>query len=506
MLLLAGIALAAPLESTMDVRTHLMAALEQRPENGCLTPLVHELNQHWQELTVEERARATAVLAPSRTDLFAPFPPRKGPPPPPAAKDSCEGQQMNNRVTGAHFVVEWDAGITEATANRFLEALELSYEVEVEEMGWEPPVGDGEFLLPAYVENRDTNGAYTYVTNCDNKYMPYISAGRNSWQNADWGDIMASHEFNHTLQFAYSFAPELWWWEATATWIEAYVYPSINQWAWYVTGYSDYPYVAFDASSQEDEVVFYHMYGMALWSFYLDEYHGGPDTIREIWENASRARGNDAIDIDDMMKDIDIDWEDAFVDFSARNTVMDYAHHEVIPEVRLTDTVTTLPAEGESARSTKPEGHGQNYIKFGKGLGDGTLTIDFTGDPGADWSVQLVEASRSAVERSVVQHIEGGEGTISMQDVGNKDVFLVVSPLEDSENGYSYSWSASLDTSGATGDTGATQDTGRADGDSDENKISIGQSCACASGSEVPTSALLFGALAGVLGARRRRT
>lgn len=508
MLLLAGLAFALPAETHVQIHSRLMAAVDAPAKHGCLTPLVAELKQHWSEFTPAERAHATAVLAPSRVDLFTPNQLRTGPPPPPAS-DSCVGQQMNHRVVGTHFVVEWDAGITEATANTFLDALEHSYEVEVEDMGWLAPQGDGQYLLPAYVENQNTNGAYTYVQECHNEYMPYISTGKNSWQDPDWGDTMASHEFNHTLQFHYSFAPQLWWWEATATWIESYVYPSITEWSWYVQGYTENPQIAFSASDQQDQDIFYHMYGMALWAFYVDEYMGGQEKVREIWENSRRDHGTDDLTISDMMDELEVDWEAAFVDFTARNAVMDYNEHAILPAMKMVDTVDSFPAEGESSRSTKPQGYGENYVKFEKGFDDGTLTVNFTGDSNVDWSIQLVEATRSSVERSVVAHIEGGEGSVSMEDVGSNDVYLVMSPLKDKESEYSYSWSADVEaSSNPDPDSGESQDTGRSNGgdvsDDGGEKISIGQACACASGSS-PQWSFAAAALAGAVTMRRRR-
>ena len=80
--------------------------------------------------------------------------------------------------------------------------------------------------------NNSYAGAYTTVEYCSGSgCMPYIVAYSGSFNSGNWWKTMACHELNHAIQFSYGFSHEFWWWEATATWIEEYVYPSFNDWA-----------------------------------------------------------------------------------------------------------------------------------------------------------------------------------------------------------------------------------------------------------------------------------
>jgi len=64
--------------------------------------------------------------------------------------------------------------------------------------------------------------------------MPYSVAGRGSFYGGSWFMDMAAHEFNHASQFAYGFGHQFWFWEATATYVEEFVYPTHDGWAPYV--------------------------------------------------------------------------------------------------------------------------------------------------------------------------------------------------------------------------------------------------------------------------------
>jgi len=239
---------------------------------ACHTGLVLELRERWDEFDAVQRTRMTAKLAPWKLDLDDEIPST------PAADggratDTCWGQYGANRIVGDHFSVEWDDGVAENTASKFLDALEHAWEVEVEELGWRAPDGSDDYLIMAYIDESSYGGAYASVEMCNGKYVPYIVAGSGSFGGGSfWYMDMAAHEFNHTMQFGYGYAHEFWWWEATATYIEEQVYPDHNEWASYVPGYTEVPYIAMTASDQQNQTIFYHMYGMCIMGFHLDNH------------------------------------------------------------------------------------------------------------------------------------------------------------------------------------------------------------------------------------------
>lgn len=486
---------------------------------ACLTSTVAELKLHWDEFTPAQRAELTRLLAPGKADLFEPLTRADAAPPPPDATNSCFGQQKANRLLGSRFVVEWDSGIDSDTAQDFLDALEYAYDVEIDQLGWRAPAGADRYLLPAYVERGNYAGAYTTVGTCGGDYLPYIVAYAGSFSSGNWYETMALHEFNHALQFNYSFAPEFFWWEATATYIEEQVLPNSNWWSTYVVGYSQNPQLAMSAYSQSDQDVFYHMYGMSIWGFYLDEYQGGPDIVRQTWEAAVDERGQYNFSMEEMLDELGIDFLGAYTDFTARNAAMEYREHRYYTSVDTVDSVSKLPADGGSSSRTAPAGYGQNYIKFKASAGDGekTLTVHFHGDSGADWLAQLVEVNNTSVLRTAVGTVNAGEATIELEAFGDQDVYLVVSPLQNNDRTKDYTWEAELteppptDTgdSGAEngGDTGADNggDTGD-DGDTDGEvtKFSLA-GCGCATGGNPAQGAVALLGLAGLVALRRRR-
>jgi hypothetical protein len=481
---------------------HFEHAAETEGPDGCLTPLVAELKQSWHLFDAGERARITGVLAPWKADLAAPVAAAR--PRTDASRaslaDSCVGQQKANRLEGEHFVVEWDDDVDDRYAPRFLEALEYSYGIETDDLGWRKPAGDGRYLMPAYIERGNYQGAYTTVEQCGSGYYPYIVAYSGSWADASWADTMAAHEFNHAIQFSYGFAHEFWWWEATATYVEDSVYDS-DWWAYYVTGYADSPHVAMNASDQQNQEIFWHMYGMAIWNFHIHENLGGMSTVLDIWESGRDERGTYTWGQEDAFEELGLDFRATYLDFIVRNVSMDYVDHRILPEVDTVGNVRELPASGAGEGGTRPQGYGQNYVRIAGGLGTGTLELDFTSDEGVAWAVGLVETDGREVLRSSVQVIDAlGAGTVTLEDYATNDVYLVVSPLVDGSAKRDYAWTLALVAPPVEEDPVVDP----ADEAGDETVIKGG--CGCATGSlpGVPLTAAAVGAAA--LLARRRRT
>lgn len=489
-------------------------------DRACLTGLVQELKLNWEVFTPAERAEMTARLAPWKQDLLDEMPARGAvAPPAAAAADTCWGQYGANRLLGEHFSVEWndDAGISEATAQGFLEALEYSYQREVEELGWREPLGDGQYLMMAYISRGNYASAYTTIDSCGGQYLPYIVAYAGSFSGSGtWDETMAAHEFNHALQFGYSFAPEFWWWEATATYVEEAVYPDANWWSSYVPGYSDNPQIAMGASSQDDQDVFYHMYGMAIWGFYLDEYQGGSDIVRQIWEYAATQRGYYELDAEEAVEGVGIDFATAYADFTARNAAMDYREHRYFSDIDLIDSFSSLPVDAESSNRSAPGGYGQNYfrVKADAGNGEDTLQVTFAGEDSVDWMVQVVEVDDSDVSRvQTVYSADDGTAVATLEAFGALDAYVVVSPLKHTDNTFDYSFTAELVAASDDGggddtgeDSGLVDDDGNDPGDDvKDGKLEL-QGCGCASTADSGAGLAALALGLGLVAARRRRS
>lgn len=510
---------AAPLsEADFAQHTTLFAEIDLPEGRSCRTGLVLSLRDHWDHLSADERTYASAALAPGRADLFGPRPLRDSTGAPPPAKAACWSAEMDNTLDTENFHIEYEDGVDIDDIEQFAEDLELSWNVEVNDAGWDPPAGTDAYLTSIYVQNANTYGAYTSSASCNGTDMAYIVTGKDSWGNKEWGATMASHEFNHAVQYGYSDAPEFWWWEATATWIESVVYPNSYLWSWYVAGYSDNPWIAFDAEDQRDREVFNHMYGMAIWAFYLEDYMGGADILRQTWENAKDESGYYTYGADDMLDDLGEDFDAAYADFVIKNAAMEYVESQAMPDVDLKDTVSSFPADGKSSGNDVPQGYGQNYIKFDKGSDEGTLKLKFTGDDGVKWLVALVEARKHEIYRTESAQTEDGAATLTLDNFGAEDVFLVISPLTTRSGEYDYEWEATTEEPSADDDDTGVDDTGDVN-DTDDDDNSGGESgdepatttptgCndgGCSAGGGAPLTGVVTAVMAGFLAGRRRR-
>lgn len=470
----------------------------------CGTTLILELQKHWQQFTLEQQERmrpyvperpppgtlgrgedeSTQMAAPTET-CFDAYPSRR----PSWAGDG------ENRIVTEHFSVEWDGNaISESKAQNFADALEHSWEVEFEELGWRPPARSGQWLTLAYVSGGNYAGAVTSVENCGGEYIPYIVAGKSAFSQGTWYQDMAGHELNHASQFSYGYGHEFYFWESTATWIEEYLYPNHNAWSPYITGYSEAPYLAINKSSQQDQDIFYHMYGMAIFNFYLDEYVGGPELVEELWEY-SRSNGTQYdLWIGSVLEDEGFDWSEIYDGFIAANAVMDYDESAYFPAVARVDSVNSFPAEGGNSGADKPEGYGQNYIRIRTGKASDEfpdLSVTFDGADAVEWSVQLVGELDGTVADVVRVDVVEGQGSAVYPDFGDFDnVWMVVSPLTTKTKSYSYAWE--MDLTNATPDS---DDTGSVGGGDQETPAG----CACSASAEASTSSWWWLPIVGLL-------
>ena len=488
---------------------HLPTAYRGEQVEGwrCSTGLVAELKDNWNDFGPIQQARMTGKLAPFKADLVAP---PINPPPTPLDDETCWGQYGENRLVSEHFSVEWDEGtVTQNVAQSFIDSLEYSWDVEVDELGWREPDGSDHYLMLAYIAPGNYGGAYTTVDACNNDYVPYIVAYAGSFASGSWYQDMACHEFNHAMQFGYGFAHEFYWWEATATYIEDSVYPAHHGWAPYVSGYADRPWLAMNASSQSDGDIFNHMYGMSIFAFYLHEYVGGGDMVRQTWDAAIGEHGTYGLWIGDVVEDLGYDFDEVYRGFMATNTVMEYEDQTYFPGINVTGGIGALPGSGESYSDQEPQPYGQNYLTIDTDEATSNnpdLLVTFDGEEGGNWDAVLVGTSASAVLDMVPLQFDGDHGEGRLENFGDyREAWLVVSPTNLNGWGRSYEYSAE-----AVPGLGMGDDDDDDDGDDDDGGSYFGdgdgggEDCSCRAdgGAGAPGAGLL---LLGLIGLLRRR-
>ncbi len=418
---------------------------------ACGTGAVQQLKDHWDWFDPAERAELTDLVAPWKQDLLEELPGTPAPPPGAGPSDTCFGQFAKNRHNTEHFGIEWDdSNIDWDDIEDFGEALEESWQVQVEERGWEAPYKTDQYKLLVYVDGSNYAGAYTTVDNCNGVYVAYIVTGNGIFWG-DWYQDLAAHEFNHASQFAYGYGHEFYFWEATATYIEEQSFPDHDAWAPYIAGYTDNPWIALNASSQSSTEIFSHMYAMAILNFHLDEYWGGEDMSRQLWEYAKDfPRTVYELYLPDVLEDLGYDWDEIYTGFMAANSVMDYREGHLMGRIDKLDWVDVLPLTGFSERDTKPENLGQNYWRIDGNAYESDepdLYLHFEGGLGAEWKVLLVGTSGDTVQRIVEAEVVDGEENEEtleafMPDWGeHADVWVVMSPtVQGYDDAYSYAF------------------------------------------------------------------
>jgi hypothetical protein len=512
-------ALAAPAEAgthSAAFDRFLDATTSAHSTPMCFTPLVEDMQEHRSEMSLAEQREVDSFLGPAA--MPSALPPRTlgrgfadAAPPPSAAiaRATCFSTSGydTNELVGDHFTITWNGGATNTQAQKLMDAFDESYEREIGELGWRQPRGMDDYNLWVYIyEDDGSQGAYTSATNCTNgDYMPFIVVYSGTFRAANnWYQDCAAHEFNHASQQAYGLNQtyDLWWWEATATWMEEHVYDSHNGWSQHTWGFAQWPEVGMEASSQTDTAIFWHMYGMSVWAFYLDEHVGGQELVRGTWEYLlSHSPG--VATMPEVLPDMGVDFDETYEGFLATSAVMDFDDHDWFYPVVLTQEMDELPHHGTPS-GTNPEGLGQNFFKIDRAANPDAkdLQVTFTSDESVDWFVVLATTSDAATVSNYVAATKDSKTGAWMARIpwdGQSDAYMTVSPATESlSHQYEYEYTMALLDPPAPVDTGDTGIDATSGGSSEGHDK--GGSCASASGS----ASLLLAAL-GLFATRRRR-
>jgi hypothetical protein len=205
------------------------------------------------------------------------------------------------------------------------EALEFSWMIEVETLGWAEPPPDREFggdgRFDVYLQDLDFNIAGTAEGGQGQLFVGdnprtarielYSSASFVRIDN-DFGEILelgfpssavtfmrntVAHELMHGLQFGYDATePHGWLWEATATWVETLVYPGVRSLPMHLTPAfksTDTCLLSYGGDEREEDQL--HWYSRWLFLRYLSETYG-EEIVREIWEQAIRLDGYESLE------------------------------------------------------------------------------------------------------------------------------------------------------------------------------------------------------------------
>lgn len=244
-------------------------------------------------LQLRDLRRALPALSPSErasaTSLLASFPP---------PSSSCSTVLTNAVVQTTHFCVHYDAlnvGLDWATTTA--DTLEHVWSVEVDQLGFQRPIPDGDGLFDVYLQDlgpgfygacAPAQSTTRSTSSCvlDDDFAPAQFGGAAPYDSLR---VTAAHEFFHAIQFAYDSYEDTWFMEGSAVWAEEQVYGGINDYLQYLP-YSaiKQPRVPVDFSGSTSSDLYFRYGAVLFWKFLSESFHD-PGIVRRTWERAVGA-------------------------------------------------------------------------------------------------------------------------------------------------------------------------------------------------------------------------
>lgn len=127
--------------------------------------------------------------------------------------------------------------------------------------------------------------AFTSWMELDNNFTEtlYTNASGGPYTPLQSLQITAAHEYHHAIQYGYNFYFDVWYAEATSTWMEDELYDGVNQNYSYIPAWFSNSTKSLDLAVGSDAVAIGAGYARWIFNRYLSETRG-PAMIRGVWE------------------------------------------------------------------------------------------------------------------------------------------------------------------------------------------------------------------------------
>jgi len=404
-----------------------------------------------------------------------------------------------NELLTDNFVFRWgnSGGVTTAEVERLAAAFEETWLIEIDTQGHPLPTGADTWRFNVYIGSSGggtpTDGGAAGYFWYDSNGWPMIVVGAGTLDNGDYADITAAHEFYHAIQGGTDRYPyegdSAWFWEASATWASATVYPDNLNYASFLFGYAFLPHYPANYFNYADSwnVEDYYQYGAFILPLHLTELTADRSLVREVWTDDG-PESDPLSMLQRLMDDRGLDFDEAFLDHAARMATLDYEHENAYQAVldgyarhfSESDNVVADEVDGSTGglidgpSALSPYRYGYNAIRIDPGDAE-RLTIEVVGESTgsrgnvAYWGGRVVvEDGRDRTYAPV--DFDGTDGTATVSGLNGETVWLVVSPWSretrdfDRETfSYQYSVTADGEEPVDPGDTGEPEDTGDTD-------------------------------------------
>ncbi|MCK6579285.1 MAG: DUF6055 domain-containing protein [Anaerolineae bacterium] len=325
----------------------------------------------------------------------------------------AQGQDYDVTLSGSpqfrdtsHFRVHYTLTGVDAVTTEYLEevlvALEKSWKVQVELLGWAPPPPDdgvgGSDLYDVYLRDLTEDEALGITSPeeivGDNprtsrteewSSTSYLMV-ENDFQDISFGEgqdavtlmrATVAHEFSHALQFAYDYADAHdWIYEATAVWMETQTVGVDQDATGYVAQNYDYPELCFGSVVTDADAD--RHYGEWLFIDHLAQ-EFGQGFVKTLWEYVGDYEGFEAVER--ALEAQGTTLQEALAGYRLRNLARDYYLAELFgATVWLEDTIN-LKEGGWTYNGVGIEELGANY--FAVEAAPGNYTFEIVGDSGA---------------------------------------------------------------------------------------------------------------------------
>lgn len=258
-----------------------------------------------------------------------------------------------------------------------------------------------------------------------------------------------AHEFYHAVQFAYDIGEQLWWMEASATWMEDVVFDPVNDNYNYLGTFFTTPDQSLHSTTNGRQ------YSEFIWPKYLDENYG-PKTMTDIWELliSTTAYSGMSTVLTGLGKNLSQEvarfgnWN--YIT-SNRNDGLHFEEAVRYPLISLVRTHTSYPVSGQGPVATKfPDAYGANYVRFNIPVDASSFVVDFNGDNTVPWIVNFLAYDSLPVTQytEFAMTLDGsGDGSFTLNSANTyKALIMVIINASQSLNDRSYSYGATYTT------------------------------------------------------------
>lgn len=365
--------------------------------------------------------------------------------------------------------------------------LENAWGQIITNMGYTPPPDDGSLggdgRLDVYLLDMGSYGYTAYESGTSTVYIVIENDFTGFPENLDTDQRMgalkvtAAHEFFHASHFQYTTdTANLWWMEATSTWMEDVIYSTVKDYLNYtgfkyddandngqwdsgetyykidgvtVAGTTGRPSRWFDQPDYSlDSLSGTHEYGTTIWAKYLSETYGS-SIIKSIWEDI--GNGYVALTaISNVLTAQGTTLADVFKAFQVANYKRDYVDGDYYPIIRHEATYASYPQD-----ITGTLDHlSTHYYAFKPNSSSSSLKLTFNGMNSGNLAVRLILKRSSGGED--IQDITLDSGSVSKTitnfgtDSTYSRVVLIIMNKSESQDGESYSVTAEKTSSGSS--------------------------------------------------------